>query len=260
VGCLVAGCCHGRPAARGVRYGPAHVAEGFPPHLAGVPLVPVQALEAAGVAAIVAAGVPLAVQGPPGTALTWYVAAYGLLRFGLELLRGDAGRPSWLGFSQAQWYSVVLVVGTVAASRAGLLPGRAWDLGVGAGLVAAMLGLAAARRSPASAHRLCSPLHTAELAGLLARMARSPAPDVHLSSLGLRISAGVADGVEHVTLSAGRPPLAPGQARALARLVSRLRGAPAGTLVAGARAGVYHVVFARRQTRVTSRTRARTPY
>src|SRR5215213_5559802 len=32
VGCLMVGCCHGRPTSCGVRYGPEHVAAGFSPY------------------------------------------------------------------------------------------------------------------------------------------------------------------------------------------------------------------------------------
>lgn len=243
VGCLMAGCCHGRPARRGVRYGAAHVAEGFPGHLAGVPLLPVQATEAVGAAAMVATGVPIALHGPPGAALTWYVAAYGVLRFGLELARGDAERPYWLGFSQAQWYSVALVAGSLAGGLAAVLPLRAWDLAAGVALAAALVGLAVLRRACPSAHRLCSARHTAELAALLATMARATRPDVHLTSLGLRISAGPRGPVEHFTLSAEGRTLAARQARALARLISRLRCAGEATLVPGQQAGVYHVLI-----------------
>jgi hypothetical protein len=243
-GCLMAGCCHGQPAGRGVRYGSAHAVEGFPEHLVGVPLAPVQAVEATGVAAIVAAGVPIALHAPPGTALTWYVAAYGVLRFALELGRGDAERPYWLGFSQAQWYSVALVAGSVAGGLAGTLPLQAWDVATVAALAAAMVALVAVRRAPGSAHRLCSSRHTAELAALLATMARTPQPDVHLTSLGLRISAGAGGPGDHFTLSSEGPALTRRQARALARLISRLRGVDAARLIPGVRADVYHVLMA----------------
>lgn len=33
VGCQLVGCCHGRPGGWGIRYGPNHVASGFPAHL-----------------------------------------------------------------------------------------------------------------------------------------------------------------------------------------------------------------------------------
>ena len=41
VGCLMVGCCHGRPHAWGVRYGPEHAADGFTSHLTGVRLFPI---------------------------------------------------------------------------------------------------------------------------------------------------------------------------------------------------------------------------
>ena len=115
VGCLLAGCCHGRPAGRGVRYTAAHAAEGFPAHLVGVPLVPVQALEAAGVLAIAASGAGLVTAGAePGTALAWYLSGYAALRFGLELLRGDTPRPYLAGLSAAQWTSLAIALGVAA--------------------------------------------------------------------------------------------------------------------------------------------------
>ncbi|HET9441902.1 MAG TPA: prolipoprotein diacylglyceryl transferase family protein, partial [Acidimicrobiales bacterium] len=90
-GCLAAGCCHGRPADRGVRYGPAHVSEGFPAHLVGVVLAPVQAVESAVALAVAAVGGAGVLAGwPAGAALGWVVTAYAAARFGLESLRGDA--------------------------------------------------------------------------------------------------------------------------------------------------------------------------
>src|SRR5437016_6011293 len=45
IGCLTAGCCYGRPARRGVRYQTVHAEMGFPWHLVGVRLFPIQAVE-----------------------------------------------------------------------------------------------------------------------------------------------------------------------------------------------------------------------
>src|SRR5215211_4800136 len=55
LGCLTVGCCHGRPhdartPVGAVVYGEAHADDGFPRHLVGVPLFPVQAVEATGAA------------------------------------------------------------------------------------------------------------------------------------------------------------------------------------------------------------------
>src|SRR5262249_46458556 len=45
IGCLMAGCCHGRPCRWGLRYREEHADAGFTPYYVGVPLFPVQALE-----------------------------------------------------------------------------------------------------------------------------------------------------------------------------------------------------------------------
>src|SRR5207253_2733687 len=111
VGCTMVGCCHGRPGRIGLCYREEHADEGFPRYLVGVRLVPVQALESLGVAAIVGVGVALVVAGSTsGTALAWYAAAYAVLRFFLEFLRGDAGRRYSWGFSEAQWTSLGVAI------------------------------------------------------------------------------------------------------------------------------------------------------
>ena len=85
VGCLRAGCCHGRPAARGVRYDRTHLDGTFPEQLAGVRLFPVQALEAGLVLAVVAGGVAIVRGGAaPGAAFAWFVSATAVARFGLS--------------------------------------------------------------------------------------------------------------------------------------------------------------------------------
>lgn len=43
IGCLMVGCCHGRPYHWGVCYRPEHAAVGFPPYYVGVRLFPIQA-------------------------------------------------------------------------------------------------------------------------------------------------------------------------------------------------------------------------
>ena len=88
-GCLLAGCCHGHPASVGVRYGEDAARDGFPAHLVGVRLFPVQAIEALGLAGIALVGLGLAAGAAPGRALVWFLASYAVIRFGLEGLRGD---------------------------------------------------------------------------------------------------------------------------------------------------------------------------
>jgi hypothetical protein len=59
VGCLMVGCCHGRPHGRGVCYRAEHAAAGFTPYLVGVRLFPIQAVESVWVFSIVVVGVCL---------------------------------------------------------------------------------------------------------------------------------------------------------------------------------------------------------
>ena len=107
LGCLSAGCCHGRPFRQGIAYGEAHRRDGFPACYVGVSLFPVQAVEAlahailAGVAAVVYLSPHI-----PGEVSALYVSVYALMRFFLELVRGDTARPYLLGSSESQWIAV----------------------------------------------------------------------------------------------------------------------------------------------------------
>jgi hypothetical protein len=231
VGCLMAGCCHGRPHRWGVRYGQEHVAIGFNPHLAGVRLFPTQLVESAWVAGVVLVGSALILtRQPVGSALAWYVVAYDLERFSLEFLRGDSGRPYLGGFSEAQWWSLGLLLAVVGAEWAGRLPWHWWHTGVTAGLVVTMLLVALRRRSD-DRYRLLAPQHIAEVAAALSRFAR---PDIDgdpitvvTTSQGLQLSAGQIIPAEtaatHYTFSRQGTDLSDADARALAALISNLR-------------------------------------
>jgi hypothetical protein len=222
IGCLNAGCCHGRPARRGVCYGPAHLAEGFASELVGVRLVPVQAVEAAGAATITLAGLACVAAGAaPGVALGVYVAAYGLLRFGLEEWRGDAGRRRLFGFSEAQWTSLVLTAAAaVAYPVAAVAP---------AAIAVAMTVLAWRGRSASSVAPVA-------LARALERSGADGAP-VPVGG-GLLLSSGTAGGARHYTLSGARPR----QLREAARTLLALRHADAVARVLPGGGGVLHLV------------------
>jgi prolipoprotein diacylglyceryltransferase len=228
-GCLLAGCCHGRPSARGVRYGEAHVAGGFPAWLSGVTLAPVQAFESGGAALLACAAGAAALGGPAGAGLVVYGAGYAVLRFLLEPLRGDLARLQIGGLSEAQWTSLALTTVTALLALAGVLPWPALSL---AALVA-LSGLIVGRRRRGDP---LSPVHVRELLDALA----APEARVVRTSCGVLVSSGWAGERPHYTLSGAA--LGARRARLLARAIlwQRHPGSPA-HLVTGP-AGVFHVV------------------
>lgn len=107
VGCFLAGCCYGIPAPAGwpgVTFRAALLAPN------GVPLVPVQLMEAAGVLGIFLLLAALSRRGWQGTGLLLlYLALYAPFRFLLEFLRGDAYRGFLGPLSTSQVLSLVLL-------------------------------------------------------------------------------------------------------------------------------------------------------
>ncbi len=117
IGCHHVACCHGRPARFGVRYGHAHVRLGFPQRWADRPLLPVQLVESTA-CAVLAVTCAVLVSDTAGLATAVFVDAYALVRFALELVRGDSGRPYYRGLSEAQWIALAsTVVVVVLAPR-----------------------------------------------------------------------------------------------------------------------------------------------
>jgi prolipoprotein diacylglyceryl transferase len=161
MGCFLGGCCHGRPAASGVRY-TFRLWPGAPPPMERVWLAPVQAHEACWLGFLLLSSLPLPEE-PGGLRLAWVVGGYALGRFGLEFLRGDA-RPYVYGLSESQWLSLGLLVGAAWL---------AWRLEFGAILpvAAAALGtLLYVGRSRLG--RPLAPLRPGQVAGLLAAARR----------------------------------------------------------------------------------------
>lgn len=267
LGCLSAGCCHGRPARWGVRYGSAHVAEGFPACLTGVRLLPVQALESAWVLGIVIVSTALVLsEQPPGMALAWHIIAYGVGRFLIEFLRGDADRPYWRGFSEAQWTALITVSAVAAAGWGGILPFQVWHAGAAIGLVVVMIAVAIHRRwEPDHLFQLLHPRHIQQVAEALDKLAdlskaqltvegELPAgSQLHLvpmasTALGLELSAGYVERegqrLYHYTLSNRNSHLTHKAACALGELIVRLRH-PSGSreVIPGRQAGIFHVLI-----------------
>jgi Prolipoprotein diacylglyceryl transferase len=250
VGCLLAGCCYGRPNRWGVRYGAEHVDEGFPSHLAGVRVAPVQAAESLLALILVAGGVDLALGGAPqGTVLALSAAGYALGRFLLELLRGDPERPYAAAFSEAQWTSLLVSASVAGMALAGLVP-RPWAAApapvILAMAVVAVTGLIGAGRvRPLLRPRHVQELaHAAEVASAL-ELEDGTVPVVR-TSRGVQLSAGRIDAgggpLHHYALSVADGVLPHAGAVSLARLVVDLRHPGARHELVSAGHGVYHLL------------------
>lgn len=256
-GCLMVGCCHGRPAELGVRYGAAHVDDGFTWYYEDVRLLPVQLFEALGVLAIVALGTIAALRDvPSGVVLAGYVTGYGSLRFYLEFLRGDPERPYWWGFSEAQWFSVSSALGVAMLGWLGALPMRAWHLWALVALAASMAWVAIARAAGNDRRRrFVEPRHVCELAELLESLAQTPerpggssANAVLLrcgsTSKGLVVARGrVTDSNgehHHYSLSCNLDTLRDAEAAAVARVIYELRHRHGDKQLIRPNLGVYH--------------------
>jgi hypothetical protein len=166
LGCFLVGCCHGRRARWGVRYGWQHANRSLPKRWVGMTLFPIQLVDAAASALGVAAGTALVWSArPPGSGLVAYVCVYAICRFAIEVFRGDACRRTYAGLSEAQWTSGIAVT-AVACYRPGW-----WTLASVASLSLATLAFALARRRGAwAALWLGSGGHLAELDRVIGRL------------------------------------------------------------------------------------------
>jgi phosphatidylglycerol:prolipoprotein diacylglycerol transferase len=105
LGCFLNGCCGGRATASwlGVTF----------PGTSG-PVLPTQLIDSAANLAIMAVLLTLEVRSrPPAGALWWgFLAAYGVSRFSVEMVRTNP--PLALGLTQAQWLSIPVALAGVA--------------------------------------------------------------------------------------------------------------------------------------------------
>ncbi len=262
IGCLMVGCCHGRPWNWGVIYGKEHAEAGFPSYLVGVRLFPIQAAESVYVLGIVAFGSILMLKGhPPGTALAFYVIAYGFGRFWIEFARADTERPYFWGFSEAQWISLLLMIAVVWAERAKILPASS-HLAAAVGLAASMVLISLWRRfAETRRFEFLHPHHVREIANALHVLSllshplnfdfrlNSRAAEIHVArtSLGIRISAGEtmegAHPIRHYSLSKDNGSLSFGTARILARQIACLEHDSSPFGLRHGSVGVFHLLF-----------------
>jgi len=263
IGCLMVGCCHGRPCTWGVKYTDEHAETGFPRYLVGVRLFPIQAVESALALSIVTCGMVLVLKGyAPGTALVFYVIVYGWGRFGLEFFRGDCARSYLWGFSEAQWTSLVLAILVSCAERAKVLPASPGYWAATVMMVVCMTLVSMRRRFDASRRfELLHPRHVREIIEALhhLRLASQKCEDVtaaedsvivHVvrTSLGYRISSGrlAAESrtVTHFSLSKDGTTLPLRAARLLSDLLLRLNENADSFELIHSGTGVFHVLFA----------------
>lgn len=262
IGCLMVGCCHGRPHHWGVCYRAEHAAAGFTPYYVGVRLFPIQMVELLWVLCVVVVGSALLLSGdPPGTALAWYIVAYGSGRFYFEFLRGDPERGYFWSFSAAQWTSLLLMVVVGVAELTGALPFHTWHLVVTTGMALVMVVIAFGRRfNPAPRYQLLQPRHVREFASILAQIedngrtgsrteseAYTAPVLVGTTSLGIQLSAGTLNGphgfIRHYTCSCHGTPLNKEAAETLAALVRQLRHITGTVDVIERKAGIFHLLM-----------------
>ena len=227
---------------------------GFPSQLVGVRLFPIQGVESIWILALVIGStIQLLHDSVPGTVFAFYVTAYALGRFVFEFARGDSDRPYWLGFSQAQWISVVLMSAMLWAEFRGAMPFHLWHSFALASLLLTMLAVAVARQvTSAPRHRLLHPAHMQEMAAALKQAfahadALPKGTPVYSTSLGIQISGGILKqpgrSMFHYAISEQGSPLPPAWARVLVGFILRVRH-PFATFYQSRQGamGVYHLL------------------
>ena len=250
IGCLMVGCCHGRPHSWGVCYRQEHADAGFESCYVGVRLFPSQAIESFWVFFVVLVGSLLVLSNhQPGTALTWYVVAYDVGRFSFEFMRGDTDRPYLWGFSEAQWVSIVLMCILVTLEFFGILPFQLWHLAATLGVVITMLVVALSRRlRKIPVHQLLYPYHIKEIAEVLQKVTGAVPVDIRVqhTSLGIQLSYSQIESEKgclyHYALSCQRGTMTGEMAGALANLILRLQYPPGSRELIRGNSGVFHVL------------------
>jgi prolipoprotein diacylglyceryltransferase len=267
IGCLMVGCCHGRPHRWGVCYRQEHAEAGFAPYLVGVRLFPIQIVESLYVLAIVVVGILVFSGRSPGEALAWYVITYDIGRFCFEFMRGDTGRPYLYGFSEAQWISLFLMLAALGAELSGLLIFHEWHAAATVCIVGAMIVIAIRRRLRGEAkYKLFHPRQIEEVAeavGSLSSLATrltgfseyTLAPDeirIARTSVGVKISASRIEDdsglIDHYAISHQSDVMSEEIARALGGLVLQLGHYSGPSQIVSHDTGIYHLLIRPQKT------------
>ncbi len=262
VGCLMRGCCYGRPCHWGVCYRAEHAAVGFTPYFIEVRLFPIQAVESLWLFGVVSVGSSLVLIGhAPGGALVWYVVTYSLGRFYFEFMRGDLERPYYWGFSEAQWISLLLMCAVVWAELTSTLTFHPWHIGATAFLgVTVMAGALQNRSQGIASHLLLCPYHIQGIAGAI-QLASNLAVErcdvckqsftssnIHIgcTSLGVQISANkirnTTGYTHHYALSYQNKIMGEETARFLAEFIVRLKHPSGSSEFIKGNQGVFHLL------------------
>jgi len=261
IGCLLSGCCYGRPSRLGMRYSHAHTEMGFPMQLTGIRLFPIQAVEAAWILCLASGASWMIVRSSrPGSVFATYVAGYALGRFFFEFARGDTDRPYFAGFFQAQWISLLLTLGIGLLRGIGFTQHSIWFFAPLVLLAVSMVLVALVRTFETTPRfELLHPRHIEEIADLVRRPPSPSSPrsqrrlEVKRTSLGVRISLGEAlcDGVSlrHYCLSKDGELLSPNAAQLLARQISLMRHDGAPFRAVHRQSGIFHILFDRQAPR-----------
>lgn len=253
IGCLLVGCCHGKPHAWGISYGMDHVRAGFPRCYAGIRLFPIQVVESiTGVLLTCGIVTLLLLDSPPGAAASMYVLGYAGARFFIEFFRGDFGRAQYADLSEAQWMSMLFIAAIGLGAAAGVLPIGA-GMG-GAALLAVLVSYALIRTGGrATRRRLDGADHLLELAEAVENVFHDDSPPggvrVSQTSMGIRVSGGRVASDEwngfHIAISRADEIMNDEIAVRVASRILRLRTqTPDHFLLGGRQAGVYHLLVA----------------
>ncbi len=265
IGCLMVGCCHGKPHNFGVCYGEEHVHAGFTPYYVGVRLFPIQLVESLWVLGTVIIGVTFILNHfPAGTTLAWYIISYDIGRFFFEFLRGDPLRLYGWGFSEGQWTSVILMLVIVWLEIHGYVPYVPWHVGATIVIIAIMVAVAIARRfQKTPKYQLLNPRHVRELAEAVHVVStQSPSNfahyfgdiDIHRipiksTSLGINVSAGriMAEDAEilHYALSCQDGQMTEEVAQAIAKVILTIKPLFRLQDLFESGHGVYHLLLRR---------------